>query len=515
MADPPPPLTGRIAAVPAEVWNQEVLAPQFASDAARLLPAHVAIEKALLLEYLRIGLLTGAEVTALARRLHAVTPACLTADPVANFSDLAFAVERLAGGDRPPTAWHADRSRNDLQACAQLMAAREQVRGTARALLDFGRAAAALAARTADLPMPGYTHLQVAQVITPGFCFAALCGEALRALRRLLHTYDDSDLCPLGAGAMAGQELPWDRDALARRLGFRGQQPHALTAVASHGWALAVSADLSMLGVVLSRFATDLMAWGSSAYGFLDLPDELSGISSAMPQKKNFPVLERIRGRTAHLSAFHLDLVLAHRNTPYANSVEVGKEALAHLPALFGALTSTLRLFGAVLVRMELRPDRMRAACSTEFHGGLTLANGLTLRSGVPWRTAQVIAGRYVSAAIARGLAPADLAGPLLAELAAAEGYQIAEPAALLAASFGVDEALAAKRSPGSTAPAAVRELLAAQTAELEALTAAWDERDARVRTALDGLDRALGLEPAPGPPQGELERERSSLWTA
>lgn len=512
MGDAPPPLTGRIAAAPAEVWNAEVLAPQFAADAARVLPAHVAIEKALLLEYARMGLLTPAEVTGLARRLHAITPAALTADPAANFSDLAFAVERLAGGDRPPAAWHADRSRNDLQACAQLMAALEQVRGGARALLDFGRGAAALAARTADLPMPGYTHLQAAQVITPGFYFAALCAEVLRSLRRLLHTHDESDLCPLGAGATAGQELPWDRDALARRLGFRGPQPHALTAVASHGWALAVSADLSLLGVTLSRFATDLMAWGSSAYGFLDLPDELSGISSAMPQKKNFPVLERIRGRTAHLTAFHLDLVLGHRNTPYASSVEVGKEALAHLPALFDALTSTLRLFGTVLARMELLPERMRAACEAEFHGGLTLANGLTLRSGVPWRIAQVIAGRYVSAAIRRGLAPTEVAGPLLAELAAAEGYQVTDPTALLAASFGVDEALAAKRSPGSTAPSAVRELLVVHSAELDELTAAWDGRTTRVRAALAGLDRALGLEPAPGP---SLERERSPLWRA
>ncbi|MEK8104314.1 lyase family protein [Micromonospora sp. M12] len=173
--------------------------------------------------------------------------------------------------------------------------------------------------------MPGYTHFQAAQVSTPGFYLAAVSEEVLHTLRRLLSTYDGIDACPLGSGAMTGQELAWDRDRLARSLGFRRVQPIALTSVASRRWVLEVTGDLGVLGVTLSRFGTDLLTWGSGEYGFIDLPDELSGISSAMPQKKNFPVLERIRGRTAHLTAYHLDAVLGQRNTPYTNLVEVSR----------------------------------------------------------------------------------------------------------------------------------------------------------------------------------------------
>lgn len=491
------PLSGRIDATPAEVWHAEVLASQFEVELATLLPAYVAIEKALLTEYARMGLLSRAEVAELAGRLQQVEPGHLAADPAANFSDISFALERLVGGSSPPPAWHVDRSRNDLQACAQLMAARDRVRDAAAALIGLVRAALALADRTADLPMPGYTHLQAAQVVTPGFHLAALAGEVLWALRRLRYTDGETDLCPLGAGAMAGQELAWDRDALAGHLGFRGPQPHALTAVASRGWALAVSADLSVLGVTLSRFATDLMAWGGSAYGFLDLPDELSGISSAMPQKKNFPVLERIRGRTAHLTAAHVDIALGQRNTPYANSVEVGKEAAAGLPALFAGLASTVRLLTTVLERLRFHPERMRAACEAEFLGALTLANRLTLTAGVPWRAAQVLAGRYVVAALDRGLPPARSDPQLLAAVAAEGGHPLADPDAVLDDTFGVDAALAAKRSAGSAAPAAVRDLLAAQRAEVEEQAAAWAGRTARVSAALAGLDRALGLDSA------------------
>ncbi|MFD2122944.1 lyase family protein [Streptomyces cirratus] len=64
------------------------------------------------------------------------------------------------------------------------------------------------------MPMPGYTHFQAAQVITPGFHLAAVAEHLLHTQRRLVQTYDGIDACPLGAGAMAGQELPWDRDRM-------------------------------------------------------------------------------------------------------------------------------------------------------------------------------------------------------------------------------------------------------------------------------------------------------------
>ncbi|MGJ3587571.1 hypothetical protein ACR9EG_13315, partial [Lactococcus lactis] len=73
---------------------------------------------------------------------------------------------------------------------------------------------------------------------------------------------------------MAGQELAWDRSLLARAIGCQGPVPHALVAVASRDWLLDVAADIASAGTGFSRFLTDLMAWGSSAYGLVELPDE-------------------------------------------------------------------------------------------------------------------------------------------------------------------------------------------------------------------------------------------------
>ncbi|MFD5466114.1 hypothetical protein ACFWIQ_25260 [Kitasatospora sp. NPDC127059] len=145
-------VTGRIEGVPSEVWHQEVLAPQFAYEAEHLLRHYVQIERVLLLEYRRMGLLDGAGTAAIAARLDEVSPDTVRANPRENMSDISFALERhVTAGPVPPfAAWHADRSRNDLQVCAQLLSAREQVRALAADLLAFDAAVRTLAELAVD-----------------------------------------------------------------------------------------------------------------------------------------------------------------------------------------------------------------------------------------------------------------------------------------------------------------------------------------------------------------------------
>ncbi|MDG4797032.1 lyase family protein [Micromonospora sp. WMMD1082] len=486
VADPTPPLTGRLGRAPSAVLHEHVLAPQFRFEADHLLGWYRLVERVLLAEYTRMGLVTDAEAASIAGLLDEATAERITADPAANLSDICLALERhvLTGLPAVPPAWHVDRSRNDIQATAHLLYARSELLDLAEALLELARVARHRAGAVAHLPMPGYTHLQAAQVITPGFFLSALVEHCLRTLRRLVMTYDEINLSPLGAGAMSGQELPWDRDRMALLLGCAGPQPHALTAVASRAWALEIAGEFSHFGVGLSRFVTDLMAWASSAYGFVELPDELAGISAAMPQKKNYPVLERIRGRTAHLTSLALDLATGQRSTPYSNMVEVSKEAGAHLHDLFRSARGVLALLRAVLEHLRWHPETMRAACDREFLGGFTLANRLTLDEGVPWRTAQVVVGRYVSAKLAAG-DPLDRPDPrLLARLAEAAGHPLTEPAARLRG-LDSDGQLAVKCSAGSARPDHVRDLLDRQETALDALAREWHRRRGTVESAV------------------------------
>jgi argininosuccinate lyase len=487
-------LTARIDAGPSEIVRAEVLDPQFTYEVRCLLPYYVAIEKVFALEYRRMGLLSHRQAASVAALLDSATTAVVDADRAASMTDIAFALEQHVrhGLAEPPPAWHVDRSRNDFQACAQLMFLKASTLDVGADIVRLWQAAHRLAGRHVRDPMPGYTHFQAAQIISPGFSLAAFGEELLHSVERLLAAYDQIDASPLGAGAMAGQELPWDRERMARLLGFRRTQPSALTSVASRRAAAEVTAELSLFGVAVSRYVTDMLMWGGSDCGYIDLPDELSGISSAMPQKKNFPVLERIRGRSAHLAAFHVDVLLGQRNTPYTNLVEVSKEAGAHVADAVAAARSLLRLLALVLSNLTFRTDTMRAACERDFFGGFTLANRLTLDHGVPWRQAQVIAGGYVRAALARNARPGQTAPDLLRAVAAEHGRRLGDVERALREAFDVDRALHAKRTPGSTHPDAVTALLREQRDRGQELDAALTGARDSTSTALAGIDREL-----------------------
>lgn len=458
------PLTGRIDASPRAVLDVQILRPQFAHEAAHLLPHYIAAERALLDEYHRMDVLSETDCADLHTALAAIGAAGISPDAAANFSDVAFAIEtgvtsRLG---RTIAGWHVDRSRNDLQATAQRMYARERID-------TISASVAGLAAVTLDRaqeyitdPMPGQTHLQAAQVISPAFFLTALAEELLDTLDALAGARDLVDRCPLGAGAMAGGDLAWDRRKLATALGFARPARHALGAVASRHWVLSLTAALSNFGVTLSRFTTDLMGWGSGPVGYLWLPDDLAGISSAMPQKRNYPVLERIRGRSAHLTSLYLDAALGQRNTTYTNLVEVSKEASALLPTALDAAESVLALTTTVISSFRLDTERAAADAGAEFLGAFSLANRLTLDHGIGWREAQVISGRYIVAALEQGVAPGRAGVSLLSDALAGTGHPlphgVLEP--LLDNAFDPVAALAAKVTAGGTSPVRVLELI-------------------------------------------------------
>ena len=487
------PLSGRVTGRPDDLWRREVLEPQFRHDVDHLLRYHLIVEKVLLTEYVRLGVLDRSTAERVVAALDGIAAEGVTADPDGNLSDLALAVERRVAGQVDAPAWHVDRSRNDLQATVALMAGRAGVLD----VLDELSACAAAALRTAGRhltdPFPGFTHLQAAQVVTPAFHLSAVVSHLLHTARRLLAVHEGMAHCPLGAGAMSGQELPWDRDRMAALLGFSGPEPHALVSVASRSWVLEVAAECSTFAVGASRFVTDLMAWSGSEYRLVELPDALAGISSAMPQKKNYPVLERIRGRAAHLTSWYVDVALTQRNTPYSNTVEVSKESTAGLVGAFGTAGSLLRLWTHVLDELVFRTEHARRRCAEEYLGGFSLANRLTLDAGVPWREAQVLAGRFVSAAHAASRDGETVAGDLLGAIAEAHGHHLTDAGRPVADALDPAAELIRRASAGAAHPDRTAELLAAQTVERAALA----DQVAGLRRALEAVagdvDRALG----------------------
>lgn len=487
--------TGRITRAPDRLVDETVLAQRFEWETRHLLGHYQWIELAHLAEYLRMGVLAPELGGRIRRELLELTPERLAAEREAAMSDPLSALERCVHARVPDEggAWHTDRSRNDVQATAQLMLGRQRLLDTAAAVRRLAGTAREAAAGHEGSVLPGYTQYQSAQAITWGFYLAALAEEATTAAESLYALVGSVNLCPLGAGALAGLELPWDRAALAAGLGFRGPQPHALTSVASRGWVLRSAAELAVLGPTLSRFLTDLICWTGPGYRFLDLPDELAGHSSVMPHKRNFPVLERARGMSGHLPGLAFDLIGGQRNTGYTNLVEVSKESTRYLEELFGTTSTLLALLDRITAALRFQPAPALRHVRQDLLAASTVAHRLTVAHGIPARTAQIVVGRWIAAAMERGepgeaVTPDQLTAAGLVEQAGAAGFAPelgdTELSALLDAVAGIG----GRRTSGSTEPGRVRELLAEVGHRLDTLdrtAGAWDRslREARERT--------------------------------
>lgn len=69
--------------------------------------------------------------------------------------------------------------------------------------------------------MPGYTHLQRAQVVTFKHHLMAYHSMFSRDEKRLRNALEILDECPLGCGALAGTTHDINREITSEKLGFK------------------------------------------------------------------------------------------------------------------------------------------------------------------------------------------------------------------------------------------------------------------------------------------------------
>jgi argininosuccinate lyase len=294
------------------------------------------------------------------------------------------------------------RSRNDLKATLTLLRLRDR-------LLEFATQATRLEAvllsaarRHRDVIMPVYTHFQAALPTTYGHYLLGVALALGRDLDALRTASAGLRVCPLGAGAATGTDLPINPARTASLLGFDTPARHALDAVASRDVALNILAAAASLVVLLSRLAVDLQLWSTTEFGFLTFPDRLVGSSSAMPQKRNAFLLEHLKAKPAHVIGAWTAAASAMSATPFTNSIEVGTEAIAALwPGLTAARDAVL-LAQVLVTGAHPNPDRMADRTVTGFTTATALANHL-VRTGTPFRTAHHEVGTAVRHALEAG----------------------------------------------------------------------------------------------------------------
>jgi len=405
------------------------------------------------------GLLTDEEATSL---LDALRDEDSWVDAVAasDDEDVHMAVERelIERLGETGAKIHAGRSRNDLVVTDYRLwlleeAARATVNLTAlvRTLVERGR-------EGAGYVMPGYTHNRPAQVVTAGYVMAAHAVALLRDIERLDQWAARASVSPLGAGAIATSTFGIDPSKTAETLGFARSFANAMDAVSDRDFAVEFCAVAAILGVHLSRLATDLARWSEPAFGFIEVDEAFSTGSSMMPQKRNPDVLELARGKAARLTGDLITLITLTSGLPsgYHRDLQEDKE-----PGFDAAETINLVLpaMSGCVATFRFVPEAMRAATANEDLYATDLAEAL-VTAGVPFREAHGRTGELLKTLAERGRGLRDLTDEEWAAFGVPKGAALLDPVV----------SVSARTMAGGPSPDSVRAQMDAVEAKLSAI---------------------------------------------
>jgi argininosuccinate lyase len=307
---------------------------------------------------------------------------------------------------------HTARSRNDQVATDvrlylkdHLPALRDGLRALAATLVDR-------AERDGAALIPGFTHLQRGQPIRLGHHLLAHAWAVTRDAERVADALRRLDVCPLGAGAMAGTPHPIDRHRTASLLGFRGPIENAMDAVSARDHQLEVAAACAIAMSTLSRMAEELVLWSTEEFAFVRVADGYATGSSIMPQKRNPDAAELVRGKSGRVFGALQALLVMVKGLPMAYNRDLQEDRRQ----LFDALATTsacARITEGMFRTLEFRPHRWDL--SGQFLLATEIADHLVQR-GVPFREAHHVSGRIVAD---RERAGRDLRGMTVADFQA------------------------------------------------------------------------------------------------
>jgi argininosuccinate lyase len=254
---------------------------------------------------------------------------------------------------------HTGRSRNDQVMVDIKLFLRDEIGQLVALTKDLSKALLMQADTYKTIPMPGYTHMQVAMPSSFGLWFGGYAEALADDLGFLQGIYRVVNQNPLGSAAGFGSSFPVDRKLTTRLLAFEDLHISSVNAQMNRGkteWY--VACGIGAIASNLARLAMDAVLFMGQNFNFISLPAELTTGSSIMPHKKNPDVLELLRARGNRLAmvAVEVSAVTGNLISGYHRDFQILKEILH--PALH-ELKHCLEMMTYVVAHMEVNKDIM------------------------------------------------------------------------------------------------------------------------------------------------------------
>ena len=314
-------------------------------------------------------------------------------------SNIQDALFRKVG--EPAHKLHTGRSRNDQIVLDIKMYLRDEAEDLAGLITRLQKAILKFARKNANIIIPGYTHMQIAQCILLAHHLLAYIESLDRDKERVVDSKKRINSMPLGSGALSGTGLAIDRKYVSRELGFERITENSIDSVSDRDFIIEILAHLSILSVHLSRIAEDLILWSTREFNFIDIDFSFCTGSSIMPHKKNPDVLELIRGSVGKIHGDLSSVLILMKGLPlsYNRDMQLDK------PPLFDAIDTVkdilhilISLFSGIVIKEEAIVSKLM----DESLFSVDIVEYL-IKKGISYRHAHDIVGRMVKDCLDKG----------------------------------------------------------------------------------------------------------------
>ncbi|HGG0416847.1 argininosuccinate lyase [Clostridium botulinum] len=301
---------------------------------------------------------------------------------------------------------HTGRSRNDQVALDMKLYAKksteeviECLKGLMDSLIKVGN--------ENNYIMPGYTHLQRAQVVTFRYHLLAYFEMFKRDEKRLKNALEILNESPLGSGALAGSTYNIDREYTAELLGFNKTVDNFLDGVSDRDYIIELISKFSIIMMHLSRLSEELILWSSSEFKFIQIGDAYSTGSSIMPQKKNPDGAELIRGKTGRVYGDLISILTVMKSLPLAYNKDMQEDKEPFFDAK-DTVISCLKVMEGIISTLKVNKENLMKSVKKGFLNATEAADYL-VNKGMAFRDAHKVIGETVIYCEDKNLAIEDL----------------------------------------------------------------------------------------------------------
>lgn len=289
---------------------------------------------------------------------------------------------------------HTGRSRNDQVAVDLKLYSKNMAKEIQDALVNLIKTIIDTSKKHTKTLMPGYTHLQNAQVVTFAHHLMAYGQMFYRDLQRLKNAIDIMDYSPLGSGALATTTYPLDRFFTAELLGFKGPTENSMDSVADRDHVAEINFIISLIMAHLSKLSEELIIWSSQEFRFVEISDAYSTGSSIMPQKKNPDMAELIRGKTGRVYGNLMAILTVIKGTPMTYNKDYQEDKEVFFDSIDTVIFS-LKVMASMIETMTVNEERMSQSSKKGFLNATDLADYLVGKN-MAFRDAYKIVGEIV-----------------------------------------------------------------------------------------------------------------------